>query len=831
MRPSRLPAHTFQRKTVAERKSKGLGRALTLTPPADSNRLFSCGPPGLHRHDIMKHTAPAAPAGDVDGHDVATANPLPGGADTTWRNCAMGGFLDWPCELRGYALTIAALPYPAAVFWDRKLTIFHNKAWADIGGMRAQGQHYQPSLSAETREVIESVRERGVPKEIHNHDILRDVSSDLKQSSTAVVSPLLGRDNAVLVQLLPRPMSYRSLEMGSGEHGSGTVVNRSGRHTADGEIQQLENTPLDEHPFFRRFAELLPSGLAILDRDARAIFVNQHFYDLTTMLDNDEQAFTSWPQSIHPDDYERVMAAYKEAFAGGRELRTEFRARGEPHPWRLLLLTPLDNDNLQHVSLKEGGGFICSIVDISSEKSAEIAERKAAQEARDRKVQQERFIDMISHEIRNPLSAVLHCAEDIGDAVRDKTSETIDTEIIQEAVETIALCVHHQKNIVDDVLSFSKLDASLLSLRPKLSNPSHQLAQTLKMFQPELRKQRMQFSFRIDDTYTESNVRSVMADMPRIGQVLINLLTNAIKFSARAEGSKSILCSVGASIEKPDSYPPDVVFFRSESVASRMDATNGQAWGSGDALYILVAVKDTGIGISAEGQKKLFQRFRQATPKTEEVYGGSGLGLNISRKICHLHGGEIGVSSKEGEGSTFGFFFKVKRCDMDAEAFDGHEGKEHLREQIKKLGIASPSDHESPEPFEWKPKPSRQQVEEASNDTTDGNEVGRAEMESESEMRREEHDTDALVVRPKLARAEKSGASPREAVTAGSDEARTEEQEEGLDAKATDSRISVLLVEDNIINQKIVHRKLEAKGERVLNLSSIFWTNPPQDLL
>jgi signal transduction histidine kinase len=82
--------------------------------------------------------------------------------------------------------------------------------------------------------------------------------------------------------------------------------------------------------------------------------------------------------------------------------------------------------------------------------------------------------------------------------------------------------------------------------------------------------------------------------------------------------------------------------------------------GNGEALYILVAVIDTGIGISTEGQAKLFERFRQATPKTEEIYGGSGLGLNISRKLCQLHGGEIGVSSIEGEGSTFGFFFKVR---------------------------------------------------------------------------------------------------------------------------------------------------------------------------
>lgn len=110
-------------------------------------------------------------------------------------------------------------------------------------------------------------------------------------------------------------------------------------------------------------------------------------------------------------------------------------------------------------------------------------------------------------------------------------------------------------------------------------------------------------------------------------------------------------------------YPPNVVFFDTEDLGFRMDGTNSSEWGNGEALFILVAVKDTGIGISDDNQKKLFQRFRQATPKTEEKYGGSGLGLMIARKLCQLHGGEIGVSSVEGVGSTFGFFFRVRRVD------------------------------------------------------------------------------------------------------------------------------------------------------------------------
>lgn len=283
------------------------------------------------------------------------------------------------------------------------------------------------------------------------------------------------------------------------------------------------------------------------------------------------------------------MKAYQEAFHSRRELRTEFRARGETFPWRLLLLTPLEDESLQHISLQEKGGFICSIVDISSEKGAELSERKAAQQARERKVQQEKFIDMISHEIRNPLSAVLHCAEDIGDAIRDKPKTQIDTDLIQEAVDTVVLCVNHQRNIVDDILSFSKLDASLLSLVPKPTLPVRQLSNAHKMFTPEFRKQGIRFEFKVDDSYRECQVDWVLADMPRIGQVLINLITNAIKFSSQKNGEKRITCRVGASLERPKSYPPEVAFLETEG--KNMDATKN--W-TGEPLFVMVAVKDTG---------------------------------------------------------------------------------------------------------------------------------------------------------------------------------------------------------------------------------------------
>lgn len=421
---------------------------------------------------------------------------------------------------------------------------------------------------------------------------------------------------------------------------------------------------------------MIPTGLAILDSNAEALFVNDLFYKLTTH--SGASPFRAWPQSIHPDDYDRVMKDYKNAFHTDEVLSTQFRAatadaNATTTSWRLFMMRPISDE-----APIAQDGYICAIIDITSLKAAELYQRRIASEAIERKHQQEKFMDMISHEIRNPLSAILHCSEGILESIRGSPegddvidvrgahskNHIVDQECLNEiveAAETILFCVAHQKNIVDDILSFSKLDAMMLSLNPSPFQPDQKFAQYLRIFQPELRDKNITIKFAIDPSYPEAGVEWVHADMVRINQVLVNLMTNAIKFTARKNGERNITVSLGASLKRPTSYPPSVVFFNDEEAAHRMDATRGPEWGSGKIMYLLVAVRDTGIGISDKDQARLFERFHQATPKTQEQYGGSGLGLFISRKLCQLHGGDIGVSSKEGAGSTFGFFFKIRQ--------------------------------------------------------------------------------------------------------------------------------------------------------------------------
>lgn len=430
-------------------------------------------------------------------------------------------------------------------------------------------------------------------------------------------------------------------------------------------------------------ADILPIGLAILNDQDELVSVNHRLRELIECFST--KFSECWLQSIHLDDYDRVATGYREAARSKRSLRIEYRTRSPNYMWHVATLSPLDNANVQCFNLGGNAGFICTIMDITPEKKAELSQRQNAQEARERKQQQERFIDMISHEIRNPLSSILHCTEDILEATHDKKSE-VSVSDITEAAKTISLCVAHQEKIVNDVLLFSKLDASMLTLSPRRVQPKRLLTTPLAIFRPEFRKQNIQCEFELDRSYSECEVEFVIADLDRMSQVVINLLSNAIKFTAKSENERMIKVSIGASTTKPSSYPPNVVFFGSDETALRIDATDTPQWGDDPVIYIMVAIKDTGIGITGEGQMRLFERFNQATPRTESTYGGSGLGLSLSRKLCHLHGGEIGVSSKDGQGSTFSFFFKVHqsfRASDDEDGLYGHSSIDEICSGIR----------------------------------------------------------------------------------------------------------------------------------------------------
>jgi signal transduction histidine kinase/ActR/RegA family two-component response regulator len=540
----------------------------------------------------------------------------------------------------------------------------------------------------------------------------------------------------------------------------------------------------------QQLADLLPNGVAILNDQYELISMNRRFRELIPC--HTSKFPDCWLNSVHKDDYDRVATGYRETASFKQSLRIEYQTRDQDSIWCVMTLDKLEDKNVNFFGLKDGGLHICTISDITPEKKAELVQMRAAQEARERIKHQERFIDMISHEIRNPLSAILHCTEDIQEAICNKKPEEISIIDISEAAETISLCINHQKKIVNDVLTFSKLDASMLSLSPRKFQPKRHLTTPLTIFRPELRKLKIQFEYKVDVSYSSYGIDWVMADLDRMSQVLINILSNAIKFTAKSETERFIRVSMGAAIDRPTSYPPNIVFFDSGESALDKDATNAPEWGDGDIAYIMVAVKDSGIGITDQAQQRLFERFNQATSKTESLYGGSGLGLNVCRSLCHLHGGEIGVSSKESQGSTFGFFFKVRRSNDASQEGRGDlhvSGVDQLTYDIQALGNEIRGVNavtEEPKISENPPEGNFSEIEpDAPKDAKTMRTSNIAREVSDDQIKRSNKDL------------------PRHP-----------------NKKQTGSGQRVLVVEDNSINRRIISRKLDALGFDISQVSN-----------
>jgi len=283
--------------------------------------------------------------------------------------------------------------------------------------------------------------------------------------------------------------------------------------------------------------------------------------------------------------------------------------------------------------------------------------------------------------MRNPLSALIGCADEILASLTEvrrnlqesedlkssaltsttpkpaRTSHLLDEAI--EAADTIIYCAMHQKRIIDDILTLSRLDSNLLHVSPEPSQPLQLVQGALKMFESELKRANTTLDFIAEDSLEKLQAQWTLLDPSRVLQILINLMTNAIKFT-RTESERRIVITMGASTSKPsETNPLNVQYVRKSN--SSPDQTTKAEWGTGEVLYLCITVQDTGRGLDESEIKNLFHLFAQASPKTYQTYGGSGLGLFISRQLVEMQGGEIGVAARRGKGSTFQFYIKTRR--------------------------------------------------------------------------------------------------------------------------------------------------------------------------
>ncbi len=216
------------------------------------------------------------------------------------------------------------------------------------------------------------------------------------------------------------------------------------------------------------------------------------------------------------------------------------------------------------------------------------------------------FLANMSHELRTPLNSSLILSK----LLADNPAGNLTEEQVQYA-ETIRSAGNDLLLLINDILDLSKIEAGRMEVRPEIVQISKLVEDLGRTFHPMAKQKGIEYSTHV----TFDDLDTLETDRQRLEQIIKNLLSNALKFTEKGHV---------------------------ELTVSRSDDKE-----------IAFAVRDTGIGISAQQQQIVFEAFRQADGKTNRKYGGTGLGLSISRELARLLGGEISLVSEPGQGSIF----------------------------------------------------------------------------------------------------------------------------------------------------------------------------------
>ncbi|MBE9129546.1 response regulator [Coleofasciculus sp. LEGE 07092] len=380
------------------------------------------------------------------------------------------------------------------------------------------------------------------------------------------------------------------------------------------QLQQVNDYLERERQQLRQIITVAPVAMAMFDTQMRYMAHSQKW--LTAKGIEGQSIIGRSHYEMFPDLPERWKRIHQEAINGAVITNPEDMwqhtdgsieyIRWAIHPW--------------YSPDGEVGGIV-----IASDQINELVEaREAAFEAARLKSQ---FLANMSHEIRTPMNGVLGLVELL--------LQTPLTQQQQDYTRTIRSSAQHLLNVINDILDFSKLEAGEMPLEQIDFNLDTCLDSVVDVLAAQAETKGLELAILV-----ESNVpRQLRGDPGRLRQVLLNLLGNAVKFTDVGE----VLVKVSVSDSQQAGQPKGCLI---EETAQ-------------SSIALRFEVIDTGIGISAVNQQKLFQPFSQVDASTTRQYGGTGLGLVICQQLVELMGGKIGVESVLGQGSTFWFIVSL----------------------------------------------------------------------------------------------------------------------------------------------------------------------------
>jgi PAS domain S-box-containing protein len=382
------------------------------------------------------------------------------------------------------------------------------------------------------------------------------------------------------------------------------------------EIAAERDLAEDRRAVARAACDYAMHGIVLNKSDGEIIYANEAFHKLLDFEGSELQG-CNMSRVVRKSDFGEVVRAVQaapkdEVFRLSREVRL-INKMGED---------VLVASQISGVWSAEYNDFInlSHVRDVRQERQAAHDLREALARAEQATEMKSQFLANMSHEIRTPLNGVLGMAQVL--------AHTSLTSSQQEHVGIILDCGKSLMSLLNDVLDLAKIEAGRLESSPVEGDLRHKLRRVIKTHEPNAQNKRLGLKLFIDPSVPSQ----LCFDPVRVRQCVENLLANAIKFTSDG----------------------DVMV-----VVTSQPAQEGHR-------LITVHVSDTGCGITAEAQARIFEPFVQADGSTTRRFGGSGLGLPIARKLARVMGGDITVVSEIDRGSVFTFTFVAEVADMVA---------------------------------------------------------------------------------------------------------------------------------------------------------------------